>query len=356
MNTLKDPHAKADLIEHINTDHPDELLTIARAYGARDTRQARLLDIGEEDCLVECDGSPQRIAFTLEGEVEEKILCLAFEALARQGKPLFGNQKHYFTVAGKTRLTDNILRLHLTTPATIPDEPGYAYYFQLNTLKRMPARKTAAARERLPLPLQWANRLLLHYIKRLNPKKREKMFAKMAEGKRYYTIRAQRAGELLADIYLHGDSAGSRWAQQVKSGDIVMSLGDYRERTPDFSHGQALIIVDESGISTAAAIMERWENPIPPVLIYLTHHEAEQHYPDLAARPADTILHRLRYHTDTQAEIISIISAMDNIHAAWGALESDIAKALRIYLREVRKLPGTQNRIKGYWHADNAKH
>lgn len=356
MNTLKDPHAKADLIEHINTDHPDELLTIARAYGAPDAQRAQLLDISDTDCLVDCDGHTRRIAFTLEGEVEEKILCLAFEALARQGKPLFGNYKHYFTVAGKTRLTPNLLRLHLTTPAVIADEPGYAFYFQLKTLARMPAHKNTKSRERLPLPLQWANRLLLHYIKRLTPKKREKMFAKMAEGKRYYTIRAQRAGELLVDIYLHGDSAGSRWAQALQTGDIIMSLGDYRERTPDLTHGQALIIADESGASTAAALLERWQNPTPPVLIYLTHHDSEQHYPDLAAQPAGTTLHRLRYHTDTQEEIISIINGMENIHAAWGALESDIAKALRIHLREVRKLPGTQNRIKGYWHADSARH
>ncbi len=69
---------KLDIIEHVNNDHLDEMLAVARVGGAPDAQQARLDDVFEEGCLLVVTGAdgtarPLFVPFVLNGDVEENI-------------------------------------------------------------------------------------------------------------------------------------------------------------------------------------------------------------------------------------------------------------------------------------------
>lgn len=351
MTPLTDQQHKLDILEHLNDDHAEELLTITRAYGQADATQARLLDIFEEGCLLDTGGeTPLTIRFTLKGDLEEKILYLAYDAMVRQGKPLDGNKKQYFTVVRKTRITPNIMRLYLQSAQTLPQEAGYALCFALKTLSQLPAAQARQAKSRASLPAQWMNRLLLTVMKYLSPKRRQKIFENMNKGKRYYTVRGQDSdGSVMVDIYLHGASAGSQWLERLQKGDIIHSLYDYHERTEHLHQGQTLLLCDETSCSTVIALLERWQNPVAPHIIFITHHPADHAYLPEALLPAGSTLHRLRYFDDTARELTALIDSLPPLNGAWGALEHDIAKAARHHIRTRDQLDGQRNRIKAYW-------
>ncbi|MDO4776993.1 MAG: SIP domain-containing protein [Cardiobacteriaceae bacterium] len=350
MTPLSDPQHKADILDHINDDHSEELLIITRAYGKADAKSARLIDIYQEGCLIDTgEGEPLYIPFQLKGDLEENILYLAYDAMVRAGKPLDASTKHYFTVQSRTMLTPRLLRLAVNSAGTLPDEPGYALCFVLKTLEKLP-QNTPAARERLSFVMQWANRLFLLVMKHLSPARRQKIFDGMNKGKRYYSVRGKNAdGHLLIDIYLHGESPGSLWAQSLKRGDIIHSIHDYREHTDHLAHGQTLLIADETALSTVAALLENWQNPVPPAVILITHHPEEQAYLSDDILPPGSALHRLAYHDSLTTELTALIDSLPAIDAAWGALENHAAKVVRHHLRQRYQLDGRHNRIKAYW-------
>lgn len=79
---------KLDIIEHVNNDHLDEMLAVARVGGAPDAQQARLDDVFEEGCLLVVTGAdgtarPLFVPFVLNGDVEENIHYLAYDAMVR---------------------------------------------------------------------------------------------------------------------------------------------------------------------------------------------------------------------------------------------------------------------------------
>ena len=47
--------------------------------------------------------------------------------------------------------------------------------------------------------------------------------------------------------------------------------------------------------------------------------------------------------------VIAVIQALPKIDAVWAALENNLAKKIRKYLREKQGLLGSNNRVKGYW-------
>lgn len=355
MTPLADQQHKADILEHLNDDHADELLTITRAYGRADAHSARILDIFEEGCLIDTGtDEPLTIRFTLKGDLEEKILYLAYDAMARQGKPLGGSKKQYFTVTHREHITPHILRLTVQSAQPLPDQPGYALCFALKTLQQLPAARPSDSNVRVARPVQWLNRLFLLIMKHLSPRRRQKIFANMNKDKRYYTVRrAEADGSALIDIYLHGDSAGSRWAQHLANGDIIHSIHDYRERTDHLGHGHTLLVADETSLSTVAAMLERWQNPQAPTIICITHHTAEQHYLPDSALPAGSTIHRLTYHPALDDELTALLDSLPPITAAWGALEHASAATIRHHLRRREQLDGCRNRIKAYWRKES---
>lgn len=355
MTPLTDQAAKTDLIEHLNLDHAAELLTLARAYGRPAAEYARLADIVAEGCLLDTGGDkPLFVAFSIAGEVEEQVLYLAYDALARQGKPLFGKVKQYFTFVRSEHLTPNLLRLYFQTAAPVADEAGYALCFHLKKLRALPPQ-THSGTDRISVFAKWFNRLFLKYLKHISPQKRQAVFAGMAKDKRYYTVRGQRDGLMMVDVYLHGDTPGSHWARVLQAGDMVMSMHDYREHTAHLHQGRALLLCDETSVPTVAAILEQWRNPEPPVIVYLTHDPQEQAYLPDSALPSGSLIRRLHYRNHTAPDLAAALAALPDIDCAWGALENAAAKTARHHLREVCGLRAENNRVKAYWRAEAAK-
>ncbi|PAT37062.1 siderophore-interacting protein [Vandammella animalimorsus] len=377
---LADQDHKLDILEHINDEHPEEVLAIAQAYGAADARSARLEDIFQEGCLlaVTCaetaNGSsangatdsaaarPLFVPFALKGDLEENVLYLAYEALARQGKPLSGQHKQFFSVLGSEMLTPHMLRLHLQSTVPLPeDAPGHAWFFSLKTLERLPA-KLPAARQRMSLIGQWFSRLLLWWLKRASPARREQVMLSFTKDQRYYTLRRARKSSADApfadlaevDVFLHrsADGAptpGSRWASALRAGDVIFSQAQYHEHTEHLAQGQCVLIGDETALPTVAALLEDWRNPQPPVVFCITADALDQPYLADASLPAGARLHRISASGDVAAAVIAELERLPAIDAVWGALENNDAKAIRQHLRHARGLAGSRNRVKGYW-------
>lgn len=369
---LADQDNKLDIIEHVNDDHAPEVLTIAHAYGAPGAASARLDDIFEEGCTLDVrhpDGRSQTlfVPFALQGDLEENVLYLAYEAMTRQGLPLGGMKKQYFTVTGSERASPHMLRLHLQSAVPLPENaPGHAWFFALKTLSALPS-KPPAQQERLSRPMQWLNLALLWWLKRASRQRREKVLLSFSKGQRYYTLRrAARSSPQAAfadmaqvDVYLHQDASGqptpgSQWATGLKAGDVIASNAEYHEQTGHLAQGQCVLIGDETALPTVAAILENWHNPQPPVVFCITADEADQRYLSDALLPAGAALHRISACAQAGAAVIAALQHVPHIDAAWGALENDDAKAIRQWLRNARGLQGGQNRVKGYWRRGGA--
>lgn len=364
---LADQDRKQDIIEHVNNSHLDEMLAVARAGGAPDARRARLDDVFEEGCLLSTEAAdgkavPLFVPFVLKGDVEENVHYLAYDAMVRQGRPMAGSRKQYFTVVSSRHASPNMLRLTLQSSVPLPENaPGHAWFFSLKTLKQLPSRLPVAQAHMSALE-RWFNRLLLWWLKHISAKRREKVMMSLYRGQRYYTLR--RAGrsnpqapfvdQAEVDIYLHqgGDGTltpGSQWASQLRAGDIILSNAEYYEKTGHLHEGAVVLVGDETALPTVAAILENWRNPVPPVVFSITAHEADQAYLPDAMLPAGTRLHRIIATPDAAPAVVAELEKLPRIDAAWGALENGDARTIRQHLRNVHGLKGTQNHIKGYW-------
>ncbi len=358
---LADQDKKIDLIEHINNDHPDEVLSIAQIYCSPQASTAYIEDVFEEGCLIKITANGQTestwLPFVLEGDLEEKVLYLAYDAMVRQGKSLSGRKKQYFNVVGKEYPSANMLRLVLKSQSPLPlDTPGYAWMFSLKALTQVPV-KIVKPVTKTSFVNQWFNRLFLWWLRRISPRRREKMLRAMSKGLRYYTLRKARKStpELThadlaeVDVFVHGDTPGGLWAQQLQVGDIVHSTSEYHEHLEHIHQGNIVLIADETSLPTVAALLENWHNPTAPVVIVITTDKADQHYLPDTLLPQGGMVHRLVNPDNPAQDVIAILSGCNVIDAAWGALENNEAKTIRKYLRDIRQLNGKLNRVKGYW-------
>lgn len=248
-------------------------------------------------------------------------------------------------------VTSNMLRLYLKTDKPLPpNAPGFAWLFSLKVLNAAPtvAPKTNNFLQKL------FQRIFLCVLPHLSQQRREKMMLSMVKDTRYYTLRkVEHCGSneiAWVDVYLHGMTAGGEWAKMLKTGDIIHSISEYTEATDHLHQGQTLLIADETALPTVLALLESWRNPIPPILINVLHDEAEHAYIKQADTPVGTNIYYLDSKNESLAqEIVDVIAPLPKIDAVWAALENNLAKKIRKYLREEHGLLGSQNRVKGYW-------
>ncbi|MFP9230803.1 SIP domain-containing protein [Pectobacterium cacticida] len=370
MATLRTPLAdqakKNDLIEHLNDDHPEDVLSIAQTHCSSAAISAQIADIFEEGCLISVttDKGPETVwlPFVLKGEWEEQVLYLAYDAMVRQGKPLSGAKKQYFTVLETHHASKNMLRLVLKSQTPlVEDAPGFAWLFSLKVLTQAPAN-LAQEQPGNRILQQWWNRAVLWLFRHASASRREKIRQSLSRDLRYYTLRSARkshadspvADIAEVDVYLHGETQGSVWARQLKAGDVIHSTNEYREQTAHLHQGQTVLIADETALPTVAALLESWKNPVPPVVIAITNDPADQEYLPDGLLPPQTRIHRLDNSNRIAERVIQLLREMPVIDGAWGALEHLAAKQIRQHLRDERQLGGKQNRVKGYWRATAA--
>ncbi|MBS9777812.1 MAG: DUF2470 domain-containing protein [Gammaproteobacteria bacterium] len=109
---LIDLNQKLDIIEHINQDHTDELLSIAHVFTCNtNTKSAELLDLFEEGAEVllfadePLNGNKIFIPFQIQGDIEEKIIYEIYAATAKQGKVFSDTKRQFFEVIDSQALT-----------------------------------------------------------------------------------------------------------------------------------------------------------------------------------------------------------------------------------------------------------
>ncbi|WP_271273759.1 siderophore-interacting protein [Aliamphritea hakodatensis] len=361
---IQDHDHKTDIIDHVNQDHSEELLTIANAHSPdRQVHSAGITDIYQEGIQV-CI-TPQGnqnaydafIPFEIEGDLEEKILYSAYAAIVKQGGSLSGSRKRFFEVTATTQLTPNFTRLTVRSATPFPEYyPGYAFGFMLKTIKSAP--KQASEPGNIRWLQQAGNRFFIWLMKRLSSNRRQKMLTSINKNVRLYTLRkAWQTPEDTAtvhygqiDIFTHGDSPGSLWSGSLNTGDIVMTRSESADKHPHLATGQALLIADETAFPALAAILEHWHNPVPPYVITLSTLPDEQNYFSDVRLPADAQLHQIICPAHHQAEeVLKIIARLSRFETVWAAMEADAAKAVRHHLRNVRNIQGKHNHTKGYW-------
>lgn len=135
------------------------------------------------------------------------------------------------------------------------------------------------------------------------------------------------------------------------------------EKLAHLNQGQALLIADETSIPTVARLLELWQNPIPPLVIYITQQASDQDY--LNHREVNELI-------DHKLEILPLVigdinqgqplaQLIDNtlknylaqhrvvIEKIWGAIEVSTSKALKALLKQRLKLDRSDMIVKGYW-------
>lgn len=347
---------KIDILEHLNEDHAAELNEIAQAFCHPTAQAVTLRDLFAEGALMEANGTEYFVPFNLGGDdLHEKVEYLAYSAKVKLGKPLHAKANHYFEVLANERITPNMCRLTLKSEVALPDnEPGFAWDFALKTLAQAPNNVAKNATKLTACGQLW-QRLYWWGLKFLPSEKRERILHSFHKDRRYYTLRkAVKSGDkpfsdlAWVDIFLHGETHGGTWAKNLQKGDLIYACAEYHENTDHLHSGQAVLIADETSLPTVADLLERWQNPVPPVVICLTAEQHEQAYLPDYTLPQGSQIHRL-VGKQNAAQIIEILKSLPHIDNVWGAFEHHTAKAVRLYLRNEQGLSAKQNRVKGYW-------
>ncbi|PID62178.1 MAG: phage tail protein [Gammaproteobacteria bacterium] len=365
---VSDQASKIDLIEHLNQDHRDDILLIAQVYAdCQHANSVVITDLFEEgvDIAITLDNGeeqPAFVPFQIRGDIEEKLLFLAYTAMAKQGRPLSDSRRHFFSVLDTQMLTPNLLRLTVSSDQPLPEKsPAYAYGFLLKVLEQAPKQPTTQANDQPAKKSRWQqffDLALLWVMKKLSPKQRQKVIQSMNKGIRYYTLQSAWKSTPdsafcdrgFIDIFLHGDTAGSQWARSLKAGDIIASRVEHEDKHENLHSGKALLIADETAYPALLGLLECWQNPLPAHVILLGEQAQDQAYfNEDNLHNTDITLH-IHCPPEEQGErVIQALPEVPDFTTVWGACEKDAAKAIRMHLRNEWKIKGDENRVKAYW-------
>lgn len=418
--TAIDSPELTDIIAHINEEHFDELVGFLRAFTALPSELATNLEdmevqlttvYAEGICLQVSakplfkgsEGSkgwadktlqPQKffIAFaapiTQVDDLQTQYIVLKQRADKKLGKKTIKLTQQKFVVQDRYKVSKNMLRLELslavptntangtdpTSDAVLPvTEAGYAYLFDLDHNFDLEHSVITGNND-------------YNQDKGQNDNGAQNSYP--ARQHRYYTLRkawqTSQGWHAWVDVFLHGDTSGGNWAMALQIGDTVMTKREFPEKVAHLQEGQALLIVDETSMPTAARLLELWKNPKPPLVICVMQDSADQSYFDdikLGSHSYDndesenslnkridnqiaqpfTVLPIVTDQTVSGQEAAQLIDTTLNQYLAtqplsidkvWGALEATTAKTLRGLLKDRLQLSRTEVVVKVYWRHD----
>ena len=370
LTLIQDIDQKIDIIDHVNQDHPEELIAIAQHHEKTHKQHnteivsAKILDLFQEGIQVSItfgssiDSKEIFVPFEIDGDLEENILYLAYAAIYKQGRDFKGTGKRFFEVMETQKITANMLRLTVKSTTPLPEYyPGHAHAFVLKSLTKRPNKEAT-----IGLKKHWGknlfDRAFIWLMKNLSNKNRQKLMLNSYKDIRLYTLRKSWKSDENSDvidlghidIYTHNETAGSQWARQLKAGDIIWSRSEHADKHPHLAAGQALLIADETSYPALAGILERWTNPLTPRIILISASQDEQQYFQDGLLPQNAHVHRVVCPADKQADyVLDILEPIKNIDVVWAALESESAKKVRHFLRNERQVMGKNNHTKTYW-------
>jgi NADPH-dependent ferric siderophore reductase len=422
--SLNDPEI-ANVVAHINEEHFDELLGFLSVFTSLSTIELDLVDAQITDIYAEGIAIQTRpkslgnqptddqnsslhdqtffINFAAPisqlDDLQAQYILLKQRADKKLGKKTIKLTKQVFDVQNSYNVSKNMLRLELSMPtlsntqlsndaqssdikgATIStsvptNEAGYAYLFDLEHNAMTSA-------------------LMTDSIDGNAVNDSEKNNVRPTRPHCYYTLRKawHTDGDIRAwvDVFLHGDTSGGNWAAALQAGETVVTKREFPEKVEHLRDGQAVLIVDETSMPTAARLLELWNNPKPPLIICVTQDAGDQSYFDTVKMRSSldsidsigsdnsSIDNKIDCDTETHGNdhftVLPIVTNQANsgsglatlidstlgdyladdplqIDKVWGALEANTAKALRPLLRERLELSRTDVVVKVYWRHD----
>lgn len=362
---------KTEIIEHLNKDHIEDLILVAKTFGGlKDVETCQLLDIYQDSCSLEVtlsSGEQKNIEveFTAKGDITEKMLFLAYEAMLKNKELLMttkGGKTQYFEFIQKEKVTKNIVRLHLKSFESLSENyAGLAYNFKLQNLQTIPAEEKAKkTKNKMSFFQHKFMSILLFISKKLSSSRRRTILKKMARG-RYYTVRRISKSEknqqnydlTQVDVLLHGNSPGTIWAKSCKKGDILVSLREHPEKFLTLEEeGKILLIADETAYPAVAGFLENWKFNQAPLVFLTANSAAEKSYFNDCKFPENTQFEWIVCNYDEQLQ--KILAKIDEVSQSgislvWGALEANIAKKIRVFLRAQLAMDNKKTILKGYW-------
>ena len=387
--SINDPEI-TNIIAHINEEHLDELLGFIGAFtplsvDELDNLEVQLTAIYAEGVALQIqpknlekqptDSQDKTlydqtffIGFAAPiaqlDEFQTQYILLKQRADKKLGKKSIKLTKQAFIVEDSYSVSKNMLRLKLSVPAlsvpalgendttntnptSIPiNEAGYAYLFDL---------------EHNVIASNHVNNSIKDSTRPSRPHC-------------YYTLRkawqSTDGMQAWVDVFLHGNTSGGNWATALQVGDTVITKREFPEKVEHLRDGQALLIVDETSMPTAARLLELWDNPKPPFIVCITQEAADQRYFDDIKMNNDieggidgnfTVLPIVIGPISSGQNLAAIIDSKLTdyltqhplqIDKVWGALEASTVKALRPMLRERFKLSRAEVVVKVYWRQD----
>lgn len=405
---LNDPEI-ASVVAHINEEHLDELLGFLSAFTSLSTTELDLVDAQITDIYAEGIAIQTRsknsetqqtdaqnnsihdqtffIAFATSisqlDDLQGQYILLKQRADKKLGKKTIKLTKQVFDVQNSYRVSKNMLRLELSMPSLDSDTP-------LNNTAQLSNAKGAKSSTSVPtneagyaylFDLEhnaMTNALTTDSTDNHKSDDSEKENIRLARPHCYYTLRKawQADDEIRAwvDVFLHGDTPGGNWATALQAGETVVTKREFPEKVEHLRDGQAVLIVDETSMPTAARLLELWNNPTPPLVVCVTQDAGDQSYFDTVKMRSgidcDTenngndhfiILPIVTNQVNSGADLATLIDRelgdyLTNnplqIDKIWGALEANTAKALRPLLKDRLGLSRTDVVVKVYWRHD----
>ncbi|WP_201584061.1 siderophore-interacting protein [Psychrobacter immobilis] len=386
---INDPEI-TNIIAHLNEEHLDELLGFLGVFTSLSLNELNNIDVqltaiysegievqvqpkNQEQQLTDSQNKTLYdqtffIGFatpiTEPDELQTQYILLKQRADKKLGKKSIKLTKQTFIVQDSYRVSKNMLRLTLdvpalslpalsendpsnTNPTSIPmNEAGYAYLFDLEH----------------------------NVIASNHMNSGIKDSSHPARPHCYYTLRKawQNSNGLQAwvDVFVHGNTPGGNWATALQAGDTVITKREFPEKVEHLRDGQALLIVDETSMPTAARLLELWDNPKPPLIVCVTQDAADQSYFDDIKINHDvkgsidgnfTVLPIVIGSINSEQSLATLIDSKLSdyltehplqIDKVWGALEASTVKALRPMLRERFELSRAEVVVKVYWRQD----
>jgi len=362
-----DPLAAAAplILDHLNDDHADSLLLVARAQGghpeATGARAVGVDRLGLDLVVDDATAAPVRVAFGAPAEdttrVREEAVALVAEAKAITGST--GPTTFEAERAAMNTIPTWITRVVRVEPRSphlrritfgggdldryAPKGPDQFLYVLLPP----PGRTDLTVDQSFTWEACWA----------------------MPEDERpvgaYYTVRAHRpdVGEIDVDFVLHGDGVhgddapgdgghASRWASRAEPGDPVALWGPREAFAPPPGTDRYLLVADETGLPAVGAILDALPPGTPATVIVEVAEEAERQ--PLRDDPAIDVtwIHRDGAEAGTTTHLVDAVRALPSpgpTTYAWGGGESRAVTAVRRHLRQEVGLPREAVSMTGYW-------
>jgi NADPH-dependent ferric siderophore reductase len=179
----------------------------------------------------------------------------------------------------------------------------------------------------------------------------------------YYTLRHHRPDvyEVDIDVVLHGDeseasASASAWAVRAQPGDVAALWGPRTSWEPPAGTDRYLLVADETGLPATAAILEHLPHDAT-VLVVVEVADAGERQPLLVGPNVQvTWLHRDGASAGTTGQLAQTVRSMTTSGQwprgqvyAWGGGESHEMTEVRTHLRTEVGLARDQVSMVGYW-------